>query len=296
MNWQDFLSQLGDVLTYNLFNIQDNPISLSTILIFLLIIAGSIAVSKYLRILFRSRFAERFEGGLDFTIQRLMHYTILVIGFFLAVEVIGFDLSSLAIVAGFLSVGIGFGLQNIASNFISGLILLFERPIKVGDMVTVGEDVGTIKSINLRATEVQTLDNIDIIIPNSAFVEQNVTNWSHGEERIRIRCPFGVAYGSDTDHVESVALEVANNHPDILEDPEPAVFFQSFGDSSLNFELLFWVDTPRKRGKILSKINFELDRAFREAEIEMPFPQRDLHIRSNEASFDTPDKSETEET
>lgn len=285
MNWQSMMIRLNEVMSYELFVVQESSFTLYSVLTFLLIVGGSVLVSRYLRAVFRSKFANRFEGGLDFTVQRLMHYAILVIGFFVALESVGLSLSSLAIVAGFLSVGIGFGLQNIASNFISGMILLFERPIKVGDMVTVDDNIGTIQAINLRATEVKTVDNIDIIIPNSAFVEQNVTNWSHGEEKIRLRCPFGVAYGSDTEKVKQKAEEVARSHDEVLDDPDPVALFQSFGDSALNFELRFWVDSPRKRVKILSEINFEIDRVFREEEIEMPFPQRDLHIRSNEATF-----------
>jgi small-conductance mechanosensitive channel len=285
MNIQNVLARLDHVLAFELFTVQESPVTLYSILFFFLVIAVTILISRYVRSVFRTKFADRFEGGLDFTVQRLIHYTILVIGFFVALETVGLSLSSLAIVAGFLSVGIGFGLQNIASNFISGLILLFERPIKVGDMVTVDDNIGTIQSINLRATEVKTVDNIDIIIPNSAFVEQNVTNWSHGEEKIRLRCPFGVAYGSDTELVKEVAEQVARNHEEVLDDPEPACLFQGFGDSALNFELRFWVSSPRKRAKILSEINFDLDEVCRGEGIEMPYPQRDLHIRSNEASF-----------
>lgn len=287
MNWQALLSRFDQALAYELFTMQGSAITLNVILVFLLIIAASIFLSKYLRAIFQSKFSDRFEGGLGFTVQRLMHYVILVVGFFIALETVGISLSSLTIVAGFLSVGIGFGLQNIASNFISGMILLFERPIKVGDMVTVDDEIGTIESINLRATLVNTVDNIDIIIPNSAFVEENVTNWSHGEEQIRLRCPFGVAYGSDTRKVQEKAIEVARSHEDVLDDPEPVCLFRSFGDSALNFELRFWVDSPRKRVKILSEINFQIDQLFREEDIEMPFPQQDLHIRSNDASFPT---------
>ncbi|MFB6354940.1 MAG: mechanosensitive ion channel family protein [bacterium] len=276
------MSQLHNVMTYQLFQLQENPVTLLSILIFVGILVATLLVSRYLRYLFDSRVSDRFDQGVDYTINRLIHYTVLVIGFFVAIESIGLDLTSLAVVAGFLSVGIGFGLQNIASNFISGLILLFERPIKIGDLVTVDDQVGVVKNIKLRATVVQTLDSIDIIIPNSAFVEQNVTNWSHGENLVRVRCPVGVAYGSDTQKVEEILTEIARESDKILDDPGPSVLFPEFGDNALNFELRFWIDSPSKRAPIKSEINFEIDRRFREADIEMPYPQRDLHFRTQE--------------
>ncbi len=276
---QQTLDLVHQILTYPLFKLQSNPITLLTFIILALILLISYLLSRYLQKLYEQRIARRFSRGTDFTIKRLVHYSVLILGFLIAVETAGIDLSSLAIIAGFLSVGIGFGLQNITSNFISGLILLFERPIEVGDTVTVGEQLGTVNAINLRATEVNTWENVDIIIPNSAFVEQNVINWSHGEDNIRISCPIGVAYGSDTEKVEKLLLQAAEEQEDVLADPEPSVLFREFGDSSLNFELRAWIAVPRLRPKVKSEINFRIDELFREHEIEIPFPQQDVHVR-----------------
>ncbi len=280
VTYETVLILLHDIINYPLFKLQDTPITLLAILLFVAVIAGSYLISIYIRKLYDRRLTTRFSSGIDFTVKRLIHYTVLIIGFLVAFEIAGIDLSSLAIIAGFLSVGIGFGLQNITSNFISGLILLFERPIEVGDTVTVGDQLGTVTGINLRATEVNTWENIDIIIPNSAFVEDNVINWSHGEEYIRVSCPVGVAYGADTEKVRDILYEIAREHPKVLDTPEPNVLFLEFGDSSLDFELRIWIRTPRRRNWIKSEINYEIDQRFREENIEIPFPQRDLHLRS----------------
>jgi small-conductance mechanosensitive channel len=192
------------------------------------------------------------------------------------------DLSGLTVVAGLLSVGIGFGLQNTASNFISGLILLFERPIKVGDWITVGEVSGDVREINLRSTTVITPDNISIIVPNSEFVSGRVVNWSHGERKIRVHIPVGVAYGSDVELVTRVLLEEAERHSGVMRTPAPKVWFTGFGDSSLNFELLAWIPEPTARPQVISDLNYAIDSAFRRNNVEIPFPQRDVHVRSGE--------------
>jgi len=195
--------------------------------------------------------------------------------------VVGIDLGSLALVAGAIGVGLGFGLQNILSNFISGLILLAERPIAIGDRVEVDGVAGRVRQINLRSTTVVTSDNISIIVPNSAFITSKVVNWSHGDPKVRLRLPVGVAYGTDPDRLKRVLLAVADAHPKALKDPAPTVLFEAFGDSALNFELAVWtaemLATPRR---FRSELNFAVEKALRENDIEIPFPQRDLHLRS----------------
>ena len=194
---------------------------------------------------------------------------------------VGIDLGSLALVAGAIGVGLGFGLQNILSNFISGLILLAERPIAIGDRVEVDGVAGRVRQINLRSTTVVTSDNISIIVPNSAFITSKVVNWSHGDPKVRLRLPVGVAYGTDPDRLKRVLLAVADAHPKALKDPAPTVLFEAFGDSALNFELAVWtaemLATPRR---FRSELNFAVEKALRENDIEIPFPQRDLHLRS----------------
>lgn len=290
---QQSLDFIHEVLTYPLFELQSNTITLLTLLILTLIVLVAYLLSKYLQKIYSRQVADRFSRGTDFMVKRLIHYSILLLGFIIGVETAGIDLSSLAMIAGFLSVGIGFGLQNITSNFISGLILLFERPIEVGDTVTVGEQLGTVTAINLRATEVNTWENVDIIIPNSAFVEQNVINWSHGEDYIRITCPVGIAYGSDTKKVKELLLEAAESQEKVLDDPEPTVLFREFGGSSLDFELRVWISTPRFRPQVKSEINYTIDKLFRENDVEIPFPQRDVHLKNETGATDEDNERET---
>ena len=205
----------------------------------------------------------------------------MVIGFYMAFQFVGIDLSSLAFIAGAVGVGIGFGLQNIINNFVSGIIIFAEQPIAIGDRIEMGGVAGRVKKISLRSTTVVTNDNITMIVPNGDFISQTVTNWSHGDPKVRIRIPIGVAYGTDTTLVERLLLEVAAENKKTLKDPEPSVFFTTFGESSLDFELAVWTsEMAQSPRRFISNINFAIDQKFREHDIEIPFPQRDLHVRS----------------
>jgi small-conductance mechanosensitive channel len=178
-------------------------------------------------------------------------------------------------------VGLGFGLQNIVSNFVSGLIILAERPIAIGDRVEIGNIAGQVTQISLRSTTVLTNDNITIIVPNSDFIANTVTNWSHGDPRVRLRLPVGVAYGTDTDKLRRALLEVAAEHPKVLQNPAPELFFLGFGDSTLNFELAVWTsEMTSKPRRFRSELYYAMEKKLRERGIEIPFPQRDLHLRS----------------
>ncbi len=274
------LKRFQTLLTQDLFNIGDQAVSLLSLLVFLLIVMASWITSRYFRKLFKRRLSSRFEGGTGHTLKRLIHYAILTVGFLIAVDFIGIDLTNLAVVAGFLSVGIGFGLRNIASNFISGIILMIERPISVGDFITVDDFLGTVQTIGLRATVFQTVDNQSIVIPNSTFLEQNVINWTRGEDEIRLRFSVGVAYGSDIEKVKSVLLEAAGKHEAVLENPPPEVVFQEFGNSSLDFELRVWISHANDRVPVRDELNTLINNFFLENDLEIPFPQRDLHLRS----------------
>ncbi|GMR18290.1 MAG: hypothetical protein BMS9Abin33_0696 [Gammaproteobacteria bacterium] len=197
--------------------------------------------------------------------------------------VAGVDFASLAIIAGALSVGIGFGLQNIVNNFVSGLILLFERPIKTGDWIVVGNTEGHVKRIRMRSTQIETFDHADVIVPNSDLISGQVTNWMLRDESGRMRIHVSVAYGSDTAKVRDILFKIAHDHPEIIKDssvPEPRVLFMQFGESSLDFELRCYIRNIDRRLRVTSDINFAIDAAFREAGIEIPFPQRDLHIKN----------------
>ena len=195
----------------------------------------------------------------------------------------GFDFSNIAIIAGALSVGIGFGLQNIVNNFVSGLILLFERPIRKGDWIQVGATEGVVKNIQIRSTVIQTFDRSDVIVPNSELISGQVTNWVLSSTTGRAIIPIGVAYGTDTEKVRDILMGIAEDNEYISKSgfvPKPIVLFRAFGDSSLNFELRVFLYNIDNRLSVISDINFAIDKAFREQGIEIPFPQRDLHVKT----------------
>ena len=206
------------------------------------------------------------------------------IAIFITLSVAGVEFTNIAIIAGALSVGIGFGLQNIVNNFVSGLILLMERPVKTGDWIEVGNTEGYVKRISIRSTMIQTFDRADVIVPNSELISAQVTNWMLTDTYGRACVPVGVAYGSDTDKVRNILLEIANKHPQVISDPlsplKPKVLFMSFGDSALNMELRVFIHNIDSRLGVVSDINFAIDAAFRRENISIPFPQRDLHIHN----------------
>lgn len=210
----------------------------------------------------------------------LFKYGVIFVGGVVMLQIWGLDLSSLALIASALGVGVGLGLQNIAKDFGSGIVLVFERPIQVGDFVEFGEFQGTVERIGARSTEIKTLDQISIIVPNSRFLEQEVINWSHRNPISRIRIPVGVAYKSHPPEVRDVLLSVSKKHSKVLATPPPVVFFMGFGDSALLFELLVWIAEPHKQLPIRSDLYFAIEAGLRSQGIEIPFPQRDLHIRS----------------
>ena len=279
----DFLLTASEWLNYPLFRIGQGNVTLNGISSFIVLLLVIVMVERLIRryVVKRVLAGTHLDESMRFGIERIIGYLIIVVGFYLAIQNTGIDLSSLAVVAGAIGVGLGFGLQNIISNFISGIIILAERPIAIGDRVEVGGVAGQVAKISLRSTTVVTNDNISIIVPNSQFISETVTNWSHGDPKVQMRVSVGVAYGSDTDKVKEALLAVARAHPKVLADPPPAVFFIEFGDSSLNFELGVWTqEMVRSPRRFRSDLNFAIDRKFREMGIEIPFPQRDLHVRS----------------
>lgn len=218
--------------------------------------------------------------GTGKSINILLKYLAWVIGFFFLFHTLGFELRQVAIIAGALSVGIGFGLQNIVNNFVSGLILLFERPIKVGDILEIDNDLGTVEKMGLRSTVIRSYSKTQIIIPNSDFITKKVENLTYTDPDYRVTIQVGVAYGSDTNLVRKVLLEVAQTHPDVVSDPEPVILFNNFGDNSLNFEMWAWTHDASRKRLIMSEIHFAIDQKFREHGVEIPFPQRTLHLQS----------------
>lgn len=218
------------------------------------------------------------SSGVRDAIIAILGYIGILLALLVSMGAVGLDLSNLAIVAGALSVGIGFGMQAIFNNFVSGLILLFERPVKVGDWIVVGDHQGVIKKIRVRSTEIETFQNSSIIVPNSQLISDTVTNWTLHDRVGRVDIPVGVAYGSDTQHVKKVLLETAAAHKEVRSYPSPQVIFAHFGDSSLDFELRCFIHNIRDVFRVSSELRFDVDAAFRANDIEIPFPQRDVHI------------------
>ncbi|WP_319549873.1 mechanosensitive ion channel domain-containing protein [Desulfogranum marinum] len=222
----------------------------------------------------------RITRGVQESITRLVHYSIIVIGFLVLLKLLGFELGDIAIIGGALGVGIGFGLKEIVNNFVSGLILLFERPVKVGDIIVVGQDMGEVTALGLRATTVQTFDNAEIVIPNAELIIGSVTNWTLAEKRVRVKIPIGVAYGTDISIVLKILLSCADSNPTVLTMPPPRALFLAFGDSSLNFELRVWISDFSDHLTVRSELNQDIEAEFEMAGVVIPFPQRDLHLKS----------------
>ncbi len=236
----------------------------------------------------------RMDRGAKEAMISLTSYLAVAIATLIALSVAGIELSNIALIAGALSVGIGFGLQNIVNNFISGVILLFERPIKTGDWIVVGGTEGYVRKISIRSTQIQTFDRSDVIVPNSELISSQVTNMMLRDSIGRIVVPVGVAYGSDVEKVKSILLDIAFQHPDVISQspilPKPWVLFREFADSSLNFELRAFIKIVDNRLSIISEVNFAIDKAFREAGIQIPFPQRDVHVISETGDESLPNK------
>ncbi|MDA0269201.1 MAG: mechanosensitive ion channel [Cyanobacteria bacterium] len=264
------------------FRLGENSFSILSLLTLLALILGIVVSSGGLANFLRSRVlhVEGLDRGAREGIAILIKYSLIFVGTVVLLQIWGLDLSSLTLLASALGVGVGLGFQNIAKDFGSGIVLVFDRPIQVGDFVEFGEFQGTVERIGARSTEIKTLDQVSILVPNSRFLEQEVINWSHRNPVSRIRIPIGVAYGAKPTEVKAVLLNVSDQHPKILSMPAPQVFFTDFGDSSLNFELLIWIAEPHLQWVIKSDIYFALETALRDRGIEIPFPQQDLHVRS----------------
>jgi small-conductance mechanosensitive channel len=274
---------VSKIFSFTFFTINQTPITLASFIVFIFIFLAFMAASKLLTRTLNSRVLSRLQidEGIRYNLQRIINYTIGVIGAIVAFQFIGIDLSGLAVIFGLLSVGIGFGLQNVTSNFISGLILLFERPIKVGDRITVGDTEGDVTAINMRATTIRSVNNISIIVPNSEFISERVINWSYGDKKVRIDIDVGVSYNSDLDTVLRTLGEIAEDNDMVRKTPASEVHFVEFADSSWNLQLRCWIDDPKESWTVRTAVNCAIVRKFAENNIEIPFPQRDLHIRSS---------------
>jgi potassium efflux system protein len=222
----------------------------------------------------------RLDIGARASFVNVVIYAFWILAIYTGINILGINLSSLAFMAGALGIGIGFGLQNIVNNFISGIILLFDPSIQVGDMVQIDEDWGTINRINIRTTIVQTFDNASLIIPNSQMLSNRVTNWSFKDPKVRRQVDVGVAYGTDVQKVRAILLKIVADMPEIMDDPAPRVDFMDFGSSALIFRVRFWITSPDYWLTAPTELRFRIDDEFKKNGIEIAFPQQDIHIRS----------------
>lgn len=285
LSLQDGVSLLQRVWSYltQQFTFGRITVSVSSIVIGVIVLALTVIIARSGSRLIERRIAARrhIDPGLRYTIARLVKYVVMMIGILLALkQAFAIDLTSIAVIFTALSVGIGFGLQYLAADIASGFILLFERPIRVGDRITIGEDEGDVQSINLRTTVVTTNDRIAIIVPNSRLVSQRVINWSYGDPRARISVPVSVADDSDIELVTKTLLDAAKDIENVLVDPPPRVQFMKFGEYSLDFRLLIWTNQPRRHAEIRSDINYRIAGLFRQRGIKIPYPTQEFLFRN----------------
>jgi len=257
-------------------------ITLVNVLYFLVFLSFITVISRIIRKALQTKVLPRtrLDVGARASFVNVVIYSLWIFAIYMGINILGINLSSLAFMAGALGVGIGFGLQNIVSNFVSGIILLFDPSIQVGDMVQIGDDWGTVNRINIRTTIVQTFDNASLIIPNSEMLSNKVTNWSFKDPKVRRQVDVGVAYGSDVKLVRKILLQIVADMPEIMNDPAPRVDFTDFGDSALIFRTRFWITSPEFWLGAPTELRFRIDEEFKKSGIEIAFPQRDIHIKS----------------
>lgn len=279
------IDTLVSTLTKPIINLGEKSYSIPDLVILIIMLWGLVVGVGTITNIFRSRVlaVTSINRGAQEAVAVIAKYGLISIGTIVLLQVWGLDLSSLTILASAFGVGIGLGFQDIAKNFASGIVLLFERPIQVGDFVEVGKYQGSVERIGARSTVIRTLDRVSIIVPNSRFLEAELINWDHYNPISGLRLPVGVAYGSNIEAVKKALLDgAAAVYPDVLKVPPPQVLFLGFGNSSLDFELRIWIAQPNKQVMIKSELYFKIEALFRERKIEIPFPQRDLHLRSGQ--------------
>jgi small-conductance mechanosensitive channel len=295
---RDYLDPLFNILNYTIFTLGEARITPLNVIYLILLTVVLFWLSNKLKGILIDRVLTRtpLDVGAQQAIGTIIKYLMLVGGFLVILQTVGIDLTTLNVLAGAVGIGVGFGLQNIASNFISGLIILFERPVQVGDRIEVNDVNGRVMSIGARSTRIKTNDNITIIVPNSKFIEENVVNWSFEKNIVRFRVSVGVAYDSDLVLVKNVLMQVAEENPDVLKEPHSAVRLMKFNDSSIDLELWVWTNTKlQRKGAFVSDLNFAIWEKFRQNKIEMPFPQRDIHIKGEKLEVEKEIKRDRED-
>ncbi len=279
----NFLDLINQILDAKIFTIGDSRFTIGLLLTLIVSLILLFVFSEWIKKLLVTKILVRYniQMGTRQSVGAIVKYILIIAGLFSILQTTGIDLSAFGILVGALGVGIGFGLQNITNNFISGLIILFERPIKIGDRIEVGEIAGDVIKISARSTTLVTNDNISVIIPNSQFIDSQVINWSHNDRNIRFNFPVGVSYKENPLKIKEILVEVAKKNAGVSKIPAPDVLFDAFDDSSLNFNLRVWTTEYINRPNVLkSQLYYEIFRRFGEEGIEIPFPQRDIHIIS----------------
>lgn len=274
------ISKLTESFTAQTIPLGNNSISMLDIFRLLVLVLVVTVIAQIISNTLKRRVLQEtgINRGVQEAIAIILRYGLIFVGCIIVLQASGINLSSLTLLASALGVGAGLGLQNIVKDIGSGLVLVFERPVQVGEFIQVGEQIGTVERIGARSSEIRTVDQVSVIVPNSHLLENEVVNWSHRNPISRIRIPVGVAYKSEPKQVRELLLSVGRQHPDVLVTPPPQVLFRDFGDSALQFELLVWVSQPSRQFIIKSDLYFMLAEALRQHDIEIPFPQRQLHV------------------
>ena len=272
----------SQILNMTVFSIGDVPgVSVLQIVITLLTLLVGLWLARWSERKFSKRLEQRkVDASLIQLIRRLFYTIVIIVLVITTLDLLGIPLTAFAFITGAIAIGVGFGAQNIINNFISGWILMGERPIRVGDTLEMGDMIGTVETINTRFTRLRRLDGVRLMIPNSQLLENTVINWTIVDRKLRSFVRVGVQYGSDVQKVKHLLSEILASNPDILDDPEPSVVFEDFGDSALIFDAFFWIEATKDRSLrgVRSALRFEIDRVFKENEIVIAFPQRDIHV------------------
>ncbi len=275
---------LGKAWKFTLFEVGGNSIQVSQIVVALVVLLVGIILSRWIARRLRNRLLKvtRIDENSAALLERLAVYTLIVLAVLAALQTVGLPITMFAFLGGAVAIGVGFGAQNIFNNFISGLILMTERPVRIGDLIEVGTDLGRVVSVGARCTRIRRFDGVEMLLPNSSLLENNLINRTLSDNQIRTSVSVGVAYGSPVKQVAEIMDSVTRGHPEVLSQPETLVLFQEFGDNALIFEVFFWAEMTRLRDlrKMRSDIRFEIDEKFREAGITIAFPQRDVHLDS----------------
>jgi small-conductance mechanosensitive channel len=283
--WDNVSAWLGSILKSGA-TVGTVHFSLGNLIIFIFIIWLTIWISRLIRIVFEGEevIRRKLRRGVPAALSLVIRIILITIGFLIAIAAAGVEMSKLTILLGALGVGIGFGLQNIFNNLVSGIILAFERPINEGDIIEVGTLLGSVKQIGIRASTIQTVDGAEVVVPNGNLISNELINWTLSDQKRRVEVIIGVKYGTDPRQVLQILRDIAANHEKVLNDPEPLCLFSAHGESSLDFRLLCWIPDADERLQVASDLTVQVNEALRKAGIEIPFPQRDLHVRSVEGN------------